>query len=162
MQLLREIQEINLNNSELRTQGATRYLGFLNSHWFLRLSVLASFLLASHEYAIATSDATKGPPLCVFKALTGYPCPFCGLTRAYFSLTDFHADQAFRFNVLIYPMLFIALPLYLYPKQRAEIAKKLASWWWARKISAQILTLMYLAFFFAAFDIARINYFPIP
>lgn len=44
------------------------------------------------------------PPLpkCVFKELTGYPCPTCGATRCVCALSQFHIRDAFLMNPLIF------------------------------------------------------------
>ena len=46
---------------------------------------------------------------CVFRQITGYNCPGCGMTRAALAFLDGKFYQAFRFNMLI----FILAPLYL-------------------------------------------------
>jgi hypothetical protein len=39
-------------------------------------------------------------PLCLFRWLTGIPCPLCGLTRGLFELAKGHWTQAIHFNAL--------------------------------------------------------------
>lgn len=46
---------------------------------------------------------------CVFRELTGFYCPGCGITRVVLSLFKLDVVQAFRYN----PLLFVLLPLYL-------------------------------------------------
>lgn len=49
--------------------------------------------------------AKRIPPIpCVFKTLTGYPCPTCGATRVVRSLFQFDIVAAFLWN----PLLFLA------------------------------------------------------
>jgi hypothetical protein len=48
-----------------------------------------------------------GLVLCPFRALTHYPCPGCGMTRAFCALAHFELWRAVRFNALS-PLLFLA------------------------------------------------------
>lgn len=49
-----------------------------------------------------------GIPVCFFHAVTGLPCPGCGLTRALSSLIQGHPASAFSYH----PFAFIVLPLF--------------------------------------------------
>jgi hypothetical protein len=51
--------------------------------------VLSSFTLES---------APKNLPLCAFHAITGLPCPSCGMTRAFISLAHGDIHSAFLLN----------------------------------------------------------------
>lgn len=35
---------------------------------------------------------------CIWRSLTGYPCPGCGLTRAFASISNFNIIESIRFN----------------------------------------------------------------
>ena len=35
---------------------------------------------------------------CIWRSLTGYPCPGCGLTRAFASISNFNIIDSIRFN----------------------------------------------------------------
>lgn len=48
-----------------------------------------------------------GLVLCPFRALTHYPCPGCGMTRAFCALAHFEFWRAIKFNALS-PLLFLA------------------------------------------------------
>ena len=48
--------------------------------------------------------------ICVFKILTGHPCPGCGMTRAFNELFSFHFIEAYRLN----PRIVIVAPLLVY------------------------------------------------
>jgi hypothetical protein len=50
-----------------------------------------------------------GVPVCLFQAMSGLPCPGCGLTRALSSLAQGHPTAAFGYH----PFAFIVLPLFL-------------------------------------------------
>lgn len=43
---------------------------------------------------------------CPIKALTGYYCPGCGITRMFKSLFEGHIYRAFRYNPLVFLLLF--------------------------------------------------------
>ena len=63
---------------------------------------LGVLLLAAH----LPSDGV-GIPVCFFRAMTGLPCPGCGLTRAFSSLLQGRAEAAFAYH----PFVFVLLPL---------------------------------------------------
>jgi hypothetical protein len=50
-----------------------------------------------------------GVPVCLFRAISGLPCPGCGLTRALSSLIQGNPAAAFSYH----PFAFIVLPLFL-------------------------------------------------
>ncbi len=71
---------------------------------------------------------------CVFRLLTGYQCPGCGVTRMLFSILHFQFEDAFHYN----PLVFIYLPfiiayyiymnyLYIYQK-KDQILKKIPNY----------------------------------
>ncbi len=62
------------------------------------LLFLAVYLTVSYFFT--------GSP-CVFRLLTGVPCPGCGLTRAFFALFRFDFGQAFFFH----PFIFLLIPI---------------------------------------------------
>lgn len=45
---------------------------------------------------------------CVFREVTGFLCPGCGMTRLVLALLEFDIAQAFRYNMLV----FFLVPLY--------------------------------------------------
>ena len=42
----------------------------------------------------------RGPSLCLFNKIVGFPCPTCGLTRSLYSLTAGNLTQSIKFNPL--------------------------------------------------------------
>ena len=50
-------------------------------------------------FARANDGFTQGGAIpCIWRSLTGYPCPGCGLTRAFASLTQFELLESIQFN----------------------------------------------------------------
>lgn len=65
---------------------------------------LGMLLLVSH-----LPPDGAGVPVCLFQALSGLPCPGCGLTRALSSLVQGNAAAAFDYH----PFAFLFLPLFM-------------------------------------------------
>jgi len=81
------------------------------------LCVLAlSFILSPAGFMIYT---------CTFKALTGCPCPGCGLTRSVINISHLNFLTAFRLNPMGYPiyltLLFLSVYNFLPEKQRTLV-----------------------------------------
>jgi len=49
------------------------------------------------------------PTLCVFRLLSGSPCPACGLTHAYAALLAGHLRESLRSHVFAVPVLIAVL-----------------------------------------------------
>jgi uncharacterized protein DUF2752 len=70
--------------------------------------LLSLFLLC----ALVPPGWVEGIPLCLFHYLTGWDCPGCGLTRAFFALFHGNFSQAIRFNAMA-PVLVLWFAIYL-------------------------------------------------
>lgn len=71
--------------------------------WAVALVALHAALAGA--YALATRDKTDAtPPLCLFRRLTGYPCPTCGATRMGLALLRGHWIEALRLNPLVFAL----------------------------------------------------------
>lgn len=57
--------------------------------------------------------------VCLFKALTGYPCPGCGMTRAWWSVLRGDITDAFYWHplFLLAPVLVGAIAVYTFAKK---------------------------------------------
>ena len=71
--------------------------------WLLLLGLSAIFVTS-----LLWRPSDDGIVLCPFRALTGYPCPGCGMTRAFSAIAHGELWRAVRYNPLS-PLLFLAL-----------------------------------------------------
>ena len=55
-------------------------------------------------FFLAPRLTANSVPLCFIKALTGYPCPGCGITRGSVSFWAFDLGQAWHFHLLAIPL----------------------------------------------------------
>ena len=65
-----------------------------------RVSLLGSTLVAGKVLSEATSGFQEGKVICVFRNVTGLPCPFCGGTRSVGSVLSGDLAEAWSFNPL--------------------------------------------------------------
>jgi Protein of unknown function (DUF2752) len=71
--------------------------------WLVLLGLSAVFATSA-----LWRPSDNGLVLCPFRALTGYPCPGCGMTRAFSAIAHGDLWRALRYNPLS-PFLFLAL-----------------------------------------------------
>jgi hypothetical protein len=57
-----------------------------------------------------SSPANQFFPKCPFRLVTGFQCPGCGSTRAFYQLLHLHPVAAFKFN----PLIMLTLPFLIY------------------------------------------------
>ena len=86
------------------------------------IALAAGLVLAISLILPDGGDGRKapGPSLCLFHSVTGFPCPGCGLTRAFSSLSRGKMARAWELNPF-------AFPLYA-----ATVAAVFAPLWWRR------------------------------
>jgi len=70
--------------------------------WLLLVGLSAMFCIS-----LIWRPSDNGIVLCPFRALTGYPCPGCGMTRAFSALAHGEPVRAVIYNPLS-PVLFLA------------------------------------------------------
>lgn len=99
-------------------------------------------LLVGRVLSEVTSGFQEGKILCVFRNITGLPCPFCGGTRSVGSVLSGDLAEAWSFN----PLGLIALPLLclalLNPSYLGRAMKLIADKWWRISYGAQISTII--------------------
>lgn len=62
-------------------------------------AALAVLFIPFGLLARANDGFTNGGAIpCVWRSLTGYPCPGCGLTRAFAAISEFNIVDSIRFN----------------------------------------------------------------
>jgi hypothetical protein len=69
--------------------------------------IVASFLLAPSDLE-ERRGVVKLMPQCMFKKVTGLPCPSCGMSRAFCSISRRRIADAFGYNplsMLLYPII---------------------------------------------------------
>lgn len=75
--------------------------------------------------------------MCPLVALTGYPCPGCGLTRAGFSVLRLDFASAWEFHPFIYPIIFLLVFYIVNRYIRQKKNTKIISW-----LTALVVVLM--------------------
>lgn len=82
--------------------------------------VLASFFFPPPDPG-PDPDPPYGIPCCLFRETTGIPCPLCGLTRSFVSLSHGNVERAFRYHPLG-PIVYLAFSLgaiaAMFPRRR--------------------------------------------
>ena len=79
--------------------GLPRRLGFV-------YGIFAALLIASATLPLALVE--DGPVLCLFRRITGHPCPGCGLTRSFVAAAHLRLGEAFAHHVFG-PLIFAGL-----------------------------------------------------
>ena len=105
----------------------------------IRLLILLAFLVLARVLAMRSSGFSTGPSLCMFRNVTGLPCPFCGSTRSvgHILLGDFSA--ALYSNPLGYFGLAFVILLLLSPITVKRASAYLAKKWWVLTQRNQIV-----------------------
>ena len=77
---------------------------------FVFAGILFSIVML-HFTGVFSADRIGGaiPLFCPFKALTGIPCPGCGMTRAILSITKGDFQGAFGYNPFSFFLLFMVV-----------------------------------------------------
>ena len=83
----------------------------------MRLRALASAALVGAA-VLPDRAVHDGPVLCLFRRVTGVPCPSCGLTRSWQALGHGRVSDSFRYHP--FGPLTVLLALWLVTDERAE------------------------------------------
>lgn len=111
----------------------------------IRLAIFGSFFIFLHVLANLTNFLDGYKSICIFRNLTGFECPGCGLTRSLLHLTHGDIDKSFQFNFLGIPIFLLFLIFMLNPNfitnTLSYFDKKLGGQATKSKVS-QLLTLI--------------------
>jgi hypothetical protein len=101
--------------------------------WAIVVVVLWAGLVAA-EYLLRASTSDRDATVCIFRNLTGHPCPTCGSTRAVFALVGGHPLEAIAWNPLVMIggfalMVMLLLPPAVGRRVRFDLSQR--GWMWA-------------------------------
>jgi hypothetical protein len=82
------------------------------------MAVIAASFVISPEQLEKRKGIGKVVPQCMFKQITGWPCPSCGMSRAFCSISRGEFKKAAEYNILSFV---------LYPAALSGAALSLAS-----------------------------------
>ena len=100
-----EDDDENLQQNEAKKSRRVATAGFIG---------LTCVLLASVFYSPSQVDANGNYfTICGFKALTGLPCPGCGLTHSFCALGKADLREAFAFNAIGPPLYVVSILVWL-------------------------------------------------
>ncbi|MCB9597028.1 MAG: DUF2752 domain-containing protein [Sandaracinaceae bacterium] len=88
---------------------------------------LATVMLAI-SFALPAGGTGLGIPMCWLKALTGVPCPGCGLTRSITNISHLHFAEAALYHPFGFPLYLLALVLVValvWPRARRAFVRLL-------------------------------------
>jgi len=98
--------------------------------WFLLAALPAAALITAGRLtpdpAGHGTHTQLGLPPCAFRAITGYPCPACGLTTAFAHMADldvFAAAHANPFGIPLFLVMCVSLPIALRGLVRGDSVK---------------------------------------
>ena len=69
----------------------------------------ATLVVAGLGATFGTGAIDDGPVMCPFRAATGLPCPFCGLTRSVYALGDGDLAHSLELSPLGIPAVVLAI-----------------------------------------------------
>ncbi|NMA91192.1 MAG: DUF2752 domain-containing protein [Amphibacillus sp.] len=85
---------------------------------FQKKIFLGLFLVGSGVFYLKVLSPTLGISIpCIFRKITGFYCPGCGMTRASLALLDGDIYQSFRYNMLIYILIPLLVLFYILDKK---------------------------------------------
>ena len=105
----------------------------------IRVLTLLAILFAARALAIRSSGFSLGPSLCMFRNITGLPCPFCGTTRSVGNILLGNFNDALNLNPLGYFSLAFLVVLFISPSTIKSSSLYLAKKWWSLSQRNQIL-----------------------
>jgi hypothetical protein len=85
--------------------------------------VVASGILF-YIWKINLVNYISGIPLCPFNALTGKPCPGCGMSRAFLLLGQLKIIEALKMNLFSVPLLLLMIVYFIFGRIPQWLQKK--------------------------------------
>lgn len=117
----------------------------------LRIILLISIIYLGRVIALKSSGFKFGPSLCMFRNLTGLPCPFCGTTRSVGNLLLGDFQGALSMNPLGYLSVGLLGVVFISPISIKRFNSYIAKNWWRLNqksqiaITAVVFTLIWIA-----------------
>lgn len=110
-----------------------------------------SFILCGVSFSlIFLSSLLPSPPLpfdtCIFKVVTGLPCPSCGMTHSFICLGHFRVKEAFFYNMMGPLVYFSVIIIFLISLYGLFSKKPLFSIVWERLKKRILMAVLFLAF----------------
>lgn len=90
--------------------------GFPKKTYLLLILVLVSgYAWLIYELSVNPTGSDSGPGVCLFRHVTGIPCPSCGSTRSLLSLLHGNVTDSLKLNPLgiIIGFIMVILPLWI-------------------------------------------------
>ncbi len=84
----------------------------LSNSLFNRI-VPAAAILAVLLVSLLLDPTEVSYPSCLFKSITGYNCPTCGLTRSFYAMSHLNISEAFVFHLMGPPVYTVLLLFFL-------------------------------------------------
>ena len=111
-------------------------------NFYIRILTLLVFLFSARTLANLSSGFSTGPSLCMFRNVTGLPCPFCGSTRSVGNILIGNFNIALHMNPLGYFSLAFLMLLFVSPSTIKNMSFYIAKKWWSITQRNQILTII--------------------
>jgi hypothetical protein len=122
----------------------------------VRLLALLVFLIPARMLAMRSSGFSTGPSLCLFRNITGLPCPFCGSTRSVGHILQGEFSAALFSNPLGYFGLGFLIVLFLSPATIKGASSSVAQKWWTLTQRNQIVITVGLIVLAWVFNLPRL------
>lgn len=117
----------------------------------LRIAAVGILFLAGNFLARSTSNFTGGPILCTFRLVTDLPCPICGTTRAFGSLSQGNVSESLNFNPLALVLAGVISMWALKPQLTHKFSDRFAQFWWRSSERKRLfVVLLILSLFWVA------------
>lgn len=88
--------EPSMSSADIATRKRGPIRRFFTHPWFLPVLIVVSFAGAAAAVLLTNPTNNVGPSTCAFKLMTGFDCPGCGGTRAFYYALTFNIPEAAR------------------------------------------------------------------